>query len=102
MVRLSKSGALFAALYLMPAAFLFREALTCGTMLCDLVAFPVFVPAGLVYWLPFSKLGPLTYVPNPMSQWRFVIPTMVTNLVSYYFLGWGVGTVARKWFRPRA
>jgi hypothetical protein len=66
MIRWSKTGSFSAALYTIAAAFLFHEAMACGGMLCDLVALSVFVPAGYLYWVPFS--GQLNYVPDPCAN----------------------------------
>lgn len=74
--------------------------MTCVGMLCDLVAFAVFLPAGYIYWLPFS--GQLNYVPDPMREWKFVIPAVITNLVFYYFLGYVVSAAFREVFQMHA
>jgi hypothetical protein len=34
-----------------------------------------------------------------MRKWEFVIPTAVTNVVFYYFLGHAVGGASRKSFK---
>jgi len=76
------------------AIILFHEAMTCTSMFCDLVAMPVFLPAGWIYWLPFS--GALNYVADPMRRWEFVIPVTATNAVIYYFLGFAIASGIRK------
>jgi hypothetical protein len=82
------------ALYAIAAGFLFHEAMTCGDWMCDFVAFPAWLPAGYIYWLPFS--GPLGYIPDPMRRWAFVVPTVVTNAVAYYFIGFALGVAFRE------
>jgi len=89
MRRVSKAGLLFAGLYAIGAAILFRESLTCATWMCDLVALPVFLPAGYIFWAPFS--GPVDYIPDPLDRWIFVVPAALTNLVLYYYVGYGLG-----------
>ena len=93
----SKTGLVSAALYSISAVFLFGKAMTCIGIACGLVALPVFLPAGYIYWFPFSgKLG--NYVPDPLSGWAFVIPTAITNMVFYYFLGHAVAAAFAKMF----
>jgi hypothetical protein len=81
----SKTGWIFVAIYLVAAFFLFRDALTCGGMLCDLPAIFVFLPAGEVYYVVSNFL--FGYDPGPFREWRFIIPSVLTNVVLYYFLG---------------
>lgn len=90
----SRSGWFLAGIYMVAAIILFHEAMTCTSMFCDLVAMPVFLPAGWIYWLPFS--GALNYVADPMRRWEFVIPVTATNAVIYYFLGFAIASGIRK------
>lgn len=87
----SRSGWTLALLYLVAAIILFHQAMACMTMFCDSAALPVFLPAGWLYWLPFS--GSLNYVADPMRHWQFVIPAAVTNAIVYYFVGLAIGQV---------
>ena len=97
----SKTGLIFAALYTAAAMYLFHEAMTCIGIACDLLAFFVWLPAGYIYWFPFSGVFG-NYVPNPMSRWEFVIPTAVSNIVVYYFFGSAVGAGFRKFVKRPA
>ncbi len=90
----SKTGRLLAALYAVAAVALFHEAMTCGVMLCDLVAIYVFLPLGYLVWLPWS--GQMNYVANPMVRWEFVIPAVLGNLLFYYFIGATCACLWRK------
>lgn len=94
----SRSGWCLAALYLAAAGILFSRAMTCASMLCDLVAMPVFLPAGWLYWLPFS--GSLNYVADPMRRWEFVIPAIITNAAIYYFAGFAIASGIRRLSAP--
>ncbi len=98
-IRWSKTGLCLATLYASAAAILFHNAMTCTGWVCDFVAFPVFLPAGEIYWWPFS--GKLDYVPDPMRRWEFVIPAAITNIVIYYGVGSLIGGGFRRLFQRR-
>lgn len=90
----SKTGWLFAALYTVAGVVIFHEAMTCGTMLCDIVAIYVFLPFGYLLWLPWS--GQMDYIANPMVRWEFVVPAVLGNLFFYYFIGAALACLWRK------
>jgi hypothetical protein len=90
----STTGWICVAAYLVVAFFLFRDALTCTGMLCDLPALFVFLPAGEVYYVVSNAL--LGYDPAPLTEWRFILPSVLTNVVLYYFVGRLVGRVTTR------
>ena len=92
----SRSGLIFATLYLIAAAALYFKALTCNDgFFCGIEVLAVFVPAGLIYSELLDQ-----FVGSPIAlQWQVIIPTVVTNAVLYYFLGYGVGAALGKLIR---
>ena len=93
MIWRSRSGLIFAALYLIAATALYFKALTCNDgFFCGIEVLLVFLPAGFIYSGLLDQ-----FVGSPIAlQWEVIIPTVVTNAVLYYFLGYGVGAAFRK------
>lgn len=92
----------FSALYLLAAAVIFREALTCTTIACDLVAIPVALPTGLVLsplldWIHFFLPIP-TYDPSNSLRDPLFIGLVVTANTLFYF---GAGVLLSRWIYRR-
>jgi len=94
----SRTGWILVAIYLIAAFFLFWDALTCVGVDCDLRAWPVFVPAGLAYYAGSNFL--LGYAPATPIEWRLITPSILTNVILYYFVGYLIGRFAIR-FRVR-
>ncbi len=101
MIRRSKTGLVFAGLYVIAATAMFFVALTCSSdWMCDLIALPAFVPAGYLYWLPFS--GQFNYIPDPVRRWEFIIPALITNAALYYLAGSAAELLFKRLFNRSA
>ena len=103
----SRTGLIFVATYLMAAVFLLRDGLTCTGMLCDLPAFLVLLPAGWVFYAVSNFV--LGYDPDPLVgynlvghdlqrfiKWGFIIPSVLTNVIIIYFVGYLIGRSATR------
>ena len=85
----SKTGTVFAVLYGLAAIILFPEAVTCKVWMCEFTAWPVWLPMGYLFWLPYS--GHLDYVPDPTRHWNFIIPAFLANVLLWYIVGMLLG-----------
>jgi hypothetical protein len=96
-------GTVLALLYLSATMMLYREANRhVGIWLPDLELVFAFLPAGMIFWWPFSgrfrRFG-LPHICNPMRRWEFIIPTVLTNTALYYLLGYLVGHLCQiEWW----
>lgn len=68
--------------------------------MCDFIEIPVTVPFGQIYLLliklldPIFAFGSITYA--PFRNLYFIIPTVIGNIVVYYWIGKGVGKIINK------
>jgi len=97
----SKSGWFFVVTYLCFAVVLFYKAMTCGSMMCDLEAWPVVVPIGIVYGVIIRLLDKIyffgtSYTNFSLGNHFFVILTITGNLVCYYWFGVFAGWIVKK------
>jgi hypothetical protein len=92
----SKIGWVFAFGYLFFAAVLFYKAMTCRYMLCDLEAWPVIIPAGIICLLAVKALDSMYFfgtsytnisLANLSDAFFFILPTVIGNMICYYWLG---------------
>lgn len=103
----SATGLALAGAYLLFAAVLFHEALTCTRALCDLAAIPAIVPFGfpvawLTDWLDGIFLFP-GYTPGgQLRYWTFILPTVALNALFYAWVGGQVARLWNWWQRRRA
>ena len=103
----SRTGLVLAAVYLLFAALLFHEALTCVGWVCDLVSLPVVLPFGWpIAWLTDQLHG---IVPIPghtvtahLRNWYFILPTALANVLFYYWLGRQIERLVRRLLRGGA
>lgn len=99
----SKTGWLFALLYLGFASFLVYLAFTCIGWVCDIVEFPAAIPFGLLYLGllrlldPILAFGSITY--SPFRNWFFIVPTLIGNAIVFYWLGVSIEKLWRRAFR---
>lgn len=88
----SRTGWAFSTAYLALAVISFREALTCSGWACDLAAIPATVPFGFpIGWLT-DGLDQMFRIPGHipsfhMRNWYFILPTVLANLLFYFWLG---------------
>lgn len=88
----SKAGWAFLVAYLVLAAVLFHEALTCTGWVCDLAAIPAMVPLGFpIAWIT-DGLDRIFVFPGHvpsfhLRNWYFILPTVVANSLFYFWLG---------------
>jgi hypothetical protein len=98
----SKLGWCLALAYLALALGLFYVAMTCGGMLCDLAAWPVFVPSGAYYYILYEWLDQwylFGYSGSPFRAPWLVVPSVITNAGLYYLVGYAIG-VGFEGLRP--
>lgn len=80
------------AVYAIVAAVLFWRASRCPGWMCDLRAFPVIVPAGLIVSPALERLDAVFRLPGltpstlVRSPW-FIGPTVLGNVALYYGMG---------------
>jgi hypothetical protein len=104
---MSKGGSCLSLVYIIAAILLFHDAMTCGGLLCDLSALLVWLPAGILYFTAYNLLdkwfvfGDIGATAAPARQWLFIIPTVITNAVIYYFIGYGISAALTKVFESR-
>ncbi len=90
----SKLGWTLALVYLAVALGLFSVALTCAGMLCELAAWPVFLPTGAYYYLAYEWLDQWYVfgdVAAPFREPWLVVPSVITNAGLYYLVGVAIG-----------
>lgn len=97
----SRLGWAVAVTYVGLAAFLFYRALTCTGWVCDLVALPAAFPLGfpigwLIDWIDFRLPIPGHTPTFHFRNWYYIIPTVITNAVFYYWTGKLVATLVRR------
>jgi len=103
----SRTGWTLVGAYLVFAALLFRQASTCTSFLCDLVALPVALPHGLpvawlIDWIHWMHPIP-AHVPSVhFGHVYFILPTVAANAVLYYLAGHLIEASVRRWRRGRA
>ncbi len=88
----SVTGLLFAGVYLAAAIVMFAGITNCSGMFCDLEAWPVVVPFGFVCIYVVKALDLIYFFGSSYTMYRwsnpaFMLPTMVGNLVFYYYAG---------------
>jgi hypothetical protein len=97
----STTGWCFATVYLIAALFLFWDGFTCVGMLCDLPAVFVFAPAGLAYYVAANFV--FGYIIDPFREWGLIIPSVLTNVILYYCVGYSIGRLAiHFWNRDKS
>ena len=101
----SKSGLFFAGIYFIFAVVLFYKAMTCHSMLCDLEAWPVIIPSGIVCLFAVKALDSIYFFGTSYTNISlaslsdailFIIPTMIGNMVFYYWVGVFIAWIFRK------
>lgn len=98
----SKPAWAFTGIYLLGAAVLFREALTCDPIACDLVALPVALPAGLFLsplldWIHFFFPIPVYDPASPLREPLFIGLAVMANSLVYF----GAGVLLSRWIHRR-
>lgn len=102
----SRTGWVLLVAYLILAAYLFHEALTCRDWVCDLVALPAVFPLGFgIVWL-LQGLDYLFVLPPELTQgllrkWPFILSTVLINAMFYFCAGWQLEKLLRR-LRRRA
>lgn len=97
----SKTGLFFAGLYVVFASFLFYDAATCHGMLCELNAFAAVVPFGIVCIIAVKLLDTVYFFGSSYTSYSwgdiaFVIPTMIGNIIFYYWAGVFLAWIFKK------
>ena len=89
----SKAGWMLATIYLVISLVLLYRALHCrDDFFCGIIAIPMLIPAGVGYLLLFSN-----HLASPaILQWPLIVPTLVTNVAFYYWLGRWIGRIAGR------
>lgn len=100
----SRTGWAFVVAYLILAALLFYQALTCRDWVCDLVALPVALPLGFpISWL-IDRIDFYFQIPGHVRSshfrnWYFILPTVSANTIFYFWAGRLLETSASRLLR---
>lgn len=104
--RKSRTGWVLLFVYLILAAYLFHEALTCRDWVCDLVALPAVFPLGFVIIWLLQGVDYVFVLPPELTQgllrkWPFILSTVLINAMFYFWAGWQLEQLMR-WVHRRA